>query len=65
MAKVKFVWGEEEEDSFQKLKESTTDAPLLGFPEGGGGFVLNTDASEELLCDRERTIGNWCFYKIF
>ena len=31
-AKVKFDGGEEEEDSFQKLKEAITEAPLLVYP---------------------------------
>ena len=46
-AKVKFDWGEEEEDLFQKLKEAITEAPLLVYPTEVGGFVLDTDASEE------------------
>ena len=28
---MKFDWGEEEENSFQKLKEAITEAPLLVF----------------------------------
>ena len=48
-AKVKFDWGEEEEDSFQKLKEAITEAPLLVYPREGGGFVLDTDASDKAI----------------
>ena len=40
---VKFDWGEEEEDS---LKKTITEAPLLVYPKEGGGFVLDTDASD-------------------
>ena len=47
--KVKFDWGEEEEDSFQKLKEAITEAPLLVYPKEGGGFVLDTDASDKAI----------------
>ena len=35
-ARVKFDWGEEEEDSLKKLKEATTEAPLLVYPKEGG-----------------------------
>ena len=48
-AKVKFDWGKEEEDSFQKLKEAITEAPLLVYPKEGGGFVLDTDASDKAI----------------
>ena len=37
-AKVKFDWGEEEEDSFQKLKEAITETPLLVYPLEGGNL---------------------------
>ena len=33
------------EESFQKLKELLVSAPVLGFPEGNGTFILDTDAS--------------------
>ena len=46
---MKFDWGEEEEDSFQKLKEAITEAPLLVYPKEGGGFVLDTDASDKAI----------------
>ena len=48
-AKVKFDWGEEEEDSFQKLKEAITEAPLLVYAKEGGQFVLDTDASDKAI----------------
>ena len=47
--KVKFDWGEEEEDSFQKLKEAITETPLLVYPKEGGGFVLDMDASDKAI----------------
>ena len=46
---MKFDWGEEEEDSFQKLKEAITEAPLLVYPREGGEFVLDTDASDKAI----------------
>ena len=46
---MKFDWGEEEEDSFQKLKEAITEAPLLVYPQEGGEFVLDTDASDKAI----------------
>ena len=48
-ARVKFDWGEEEEDSLKKLKEAITEAPLLVYPKEGGGFVLDTDASDKAI----------------
>ena len=32
---MKLDWGEEEEESFQKLKEAITEAPLLVYPKKG------------------------------
>ena len=48
-AKVKYDWGEEEEDSFQKLMEAIMEAPHLVFLKEGGGFVLDTDASDKAI----------------
>ena len=48
-AKVKFDWSEEEEDPLKKLKEAITEAPLLVYPKEGGGFVLDTDASDKAI----------------
>ena len=47
--KVKFDWGEEEEGSLKKIKEAITEAPLLVYPKEGGGFVLDTDASDKAI----------------
>ena len=46
---MKFDWGEKEDDSFQKFKEAITKAPLLVYPKEGGGFVLDTDASDKAI----------------
>ena len=48
-AKVKFDWGEEEECSLKKLKEAITEALLLVYQKEGGGFVLDTDASDKAI----------------
>ena len=36
---MKFDWGEEEEDTFQKLREAITEAPL-SLSEGGWGICI-------------------------
>ena len=41
----KFVWSDKCEDSFQKLKECLTTAPILALPNGVDNFILYTDAS--------------------
>ena len=46
---MKFDWGEEEEDSLKKLKETITKTPLLVYPKEGGVFVLDTDASDKAI----------------
>jgi len=40
------VWTERTLNCFQKLKDSLTTAPVLGFPIKNGKFVLDTDASD-------------------
>lgn len=40
-----FVWGERQEESFKKLKELLTEAPVLAYPQNEGLFILDTDAS--------------------
>ncbi|XP_073045319.1 uncharacterized protein [Primulina eburnea] len=42
-----FLWNDECEKSFCKLKEMLTSAPVLALPEGTEGFVVYTDASKE------------------
>ena len=44
-AKVPFIWGEVEKEAFQLLKKRLTESPVLVYPKGGGGFILDTDAS--------------------
>ena len=44
---VKFVWGDDCEQSFQELKRRLTSAPILTIPSGSEGFVVYTDASRK------------------
>ena len=44
--KVKFVWGEEEENAFAEIKKRLTEAPTLAFPVRGKPFNVHTDASD-------------------
>jgi len=46
---VRFYWAESQEDAFQELKRRLTTAPLLARPIDGGGYVLDTDASDSSL----------------
>ena len=43
--KVKFLWFESYEKSFQELKTRLTSAPILILPDGVDGFVVYYDAS--------------------
>ena len=43
--KVKFSWLDACEESFEKLKDKVTSAPVLTFPEDTEGFVVYRDAS--------------------
>jgi len=40
----KFVWGSEEQESFDRLKSALTSSPAM--PTDDGEFVLDTDASD-------------------
>ena len=40
-----FLWGEEAQTAYLRLKEVLCKAPILAFPQDGGNFVLDTDAS--------------------
>ena len=44
--KAKFEWSEEREEAFKKLIELLTSAPVLGYPQDAGTFILDTDASK-------------------
>ena len=44
---MKFVWGDDCEQSFQELKRRLTSAPILTIPSGSEGFVVYTDASRK------------------
>ena len=70
----KFLWNDECQDAFEKLKVALTTAPVLGFPrESGGIFICDADASKDalgsVLCQeqdgQERVIAYYskCFNK--
>ena len=46
---MKFVWGDDCEQSFQELKRRLTSAPILTIPSGSERFVVYTDASRKVL----------------
>ncbi|GFR32154.1 retrovirus-related Pol polyprotein from transposon 17.6, partial [Trichonephila clavata] len=46
-AKQKFIWTNECNNAFNKLKDDLTSAPILAYPETGKQFILDTDASCE------------------
>ena len=43
---VKFEWTTKCEESFQKLNDRLTSAPVLAMPSGPGGYVVYTNASK-------------------
>nr|GFD20724.1 putative reverse transcriptase domain-containing protein [Tanacetum cinerariifolium] len=43
--KVKFDWGDKEEEAFQLIKKKLCSAPILALPEGSEDFVVYCDAS--------------------
>nr|GFA03416.1 reverse transcriptase [Tanacetum cinerariifolium] len=43
----KFVWNEEQEKSFEELKQRLVSAPVLTLPSGSGGFQIYSDASKK------------------
>ena len=70
----KFLWNDECQDAFKKLKVALTSAPVLGFPqESEGIFICDADASNDALGSvlsqvqngQERVIGYYskCFNK--
>jgi len=42
---VKFVWGNECQSAFEKLKSMLSSSPVLFFPQGKEEFILDIDAS--------------------
>ncbi|KAF8773528.1 Retrovirus-related Pol polyprotein like [Argiope bruennichi] len=48
-AKQKFIWTDECDNAFNKLKDALTSAPVLAYPEIGKQFILDTDASHECI----------------
>ena len=42
---VKFVWGKEQEESFNELKLKLASAPILVMPDFEKQFIIRTDAS--------------------
>ncbi|GJU58170.1 putative reverse transcriptase domain-containing protein [Tanacetum coccineum] len=45
--RVKFVWNDEREKSFEELKQRLVSAPILTLPSGSGGFQIYSDASKK------------------
>ncbi|GKE63933.1 retrotransposable element Tf2 [Tanacetum coccineum] len=45
--RVKFDWGEKEEEAFQLLKQKLCSAPILALPEGSENFVVYCNASHK------------------
>ncbi|GJZ86681.1 reverse transcriptase domain-containing protein [Tanacetum coccineum] len=58
--KVKFVWGDKQEATFQLLKKKLCSAPILALPEGSEDFITYCDASKKglgaVLMQRENVI---------
>ncbi|GJY60921.1 putative reverse transcriptase domain-containing protein [Tanacetum coccineum] len=56
----KYIWGEDQESSFQLLKQKLYEAPILALPEGNDDFVVYCDASHQglgaVLIQREKVI---------
>jgi len=44
---VSFTWTEEQQSSFDKLKNSIIQAPILAFPDYNKQFIIRTDASKD------------------
>ncbi|GJW65706.1 putative reverse transcriptase domain-containing protein [Tanacetum coccineum] len=43
----KYIWGEDQETTFQLLKQKLCEAPILALPEGNDDFFVYCDASHE------------------
>ncbi|GJQ91318.1 reverse transcriptase domain-containing protein [Tanacetum coccineum] len=55
-----YIWGEDQESTFQLLKQKLYEAPILALPEGNDDFVVYCDASYQglgaVLMQREKVI---------
>ncbi|GKC70284.1 putative reverse transcriptase domain-containing protein [Tanacetum coccineum] len=56
----KYIWGKDQETTFQLLKHKLCEAPILALPEGNDDFVVYYDASHQglgaVLMQREKHI---------
>ncbi|GJY86638.1 putative reverse transcriptase domain-containing protein, partial [Tanacetum coccineum] len=56
----KYTWGENQETTFQLLKQKLYEAPILALPEGNDDFIVYCDASHQglgaVLMQREKVI---------
>ncbi|GKE25249.1 putative nucleotidyltransferase, ribonuclease H [Tanacetum coccineum] len=56
----KFIWGREEEQAFETLKQQLSSAPILALPDGTEDYVVYSDASHKgfrcVLMQRDKVI---------
>ncbi|GKE61363.1 putative reverse transcriptase domain-containing protein, partial [Tanacetum coccineum] len=56
----KYIWGEDQESTFQLLKQKLCEAPILALLEGNNDFMVYCDASHQglgaVLMQREKVI---------
>ena len=43
---AEYIWGDEQQQAFEKLKETLVNPPVLAMPSQDGEYVLDTDASD-------------------